>query len=211
MDGVLIDYRSSWKWIHDYLGIDNSEDVSAFMDGRIDDLEFMRRDIARWKKKNIGISDIKEIFKKVPVMNGLKETFYALKNENIKTCVISGGLDFMVDILKEDVSIDFVRANSLCLDNNGNLEGEGVLRVPILGKKDVLRELRDELGIEKEEVVAIGDLSIDIKMFEEAGLKIAFNPCDEIIKKHADVVIENKDLRLILPYIIKSIQNTKKY
>ena len=51
-------------------------------------------------------------------------------------------------------------------------------------------------------MVAIGDLSIDIKMFEEAGLRIAFNPGDEIIKKYADVVIENKNLRLILPHIL---------
>jgi len=182
MDGVLIDYRSSWKWIHDYLNIDNSEDVSAFMEGRIDDPEFMRRDIARWKNKNIAVSDIQEIFKKVPIMNGLKETFRSLKNHNIKTCVISGGLDFMVDILKEQVSIDFVRANSISHDENGTLDGEGIMRVPIFGKKEVLRKLREEFGFERSEVVAIGDLSIDIKMFEEAGLRIAFNPGDEIIK-----------------------------
>jgi hypothetical protein len=34
------------------------------------------------------------------------------------------------------------------------------------------------------------------------GLSIAFNPVDETIEKHADVVVKSQDLRSILPYVL---------
>jgi len=39
-------------------------------------------------------------------------------------------------------------------------------------------------------------------MFEGCGLKIAFNPIDDLVKKAADVVVDDTDLRSILPVIL---------
>jgi hypothetical protein len=39
-------------------------------------------------------------------------------------------------------------------------------------------------------------------MFEDCGLKIAYNPIDDIVSKKADVVINAEDLRSILPFIL---------
>jgi hypothetical protein len=39
-----------------------------------------------------------------------------------------------------------------------------------------------------------------------AGFSIAFNPTDEHVKSSADVSIETKDLRDILPYFISSFR-----
>jgi len=40
-------------------------------------------------------------------------------------------------------------------------------------------------------------------MFEVSGMGIAFNPCDDEVVANADVVIKEKDLSLILPYILE--------
>ena len=60
MDGVLVDYLSSWTWVHDRFGVSNEESVISFMDGEIDDMEFMRRDIALWLKHRpgLGLGDV---------------------------------------------------------------------------------------------------------------------------------------------------------
>ena len=36
MDGVLVDYESSWTWVHDHFGVKSEESISAFVRGEID-------------------------------------------------------------------------------------------------------------------------------------------------------------------------------
>ena len=48
----------------------------------------------------------------------------------------------------------------------------------------------------------MGDRGIDCGMFEDVGLKIAFNPADEEVCDGADVVVRTKDLREILRHIL---------
>ena len=48
MDGVLTEYFSSWVRVHEHFGTDNDEALRLYMEGKIDDEEFMRRDIALW-------------------------------------------------------------------------------------------------------------------------------------------------------------------
>ena len=66
-------------------------------------------------------------------------------------------------------------------------------------KKEILNELCKKLGIRKEETIAVGDGEIDICMIKEAGLGIAFNGNEKVIK-NADVKIEN--LAEILKYVV---------
>ena len=48
----------------------------------------------------------------------------------------------------------------------------------------------------------VGDSIFDVSIFDAAGFSIAFNSHDERVKNSADVSIESKDLRDILPYFI---------
>lgn len=76
MDGTLTDTRSSWKWIHDCLGVDPEANYRAYLNGEIDESEFMRRDIALWKqvKPDIGIGDLVHMFQSIPLVEGIQET-----------------------------------------------------------------------------------------------------------------------------------------
>ena len=50
MDGVLTDIVSSWKYIHDYFDTSNERSVNDYLKGKIDDMEFIRRDAVLWKE-----------------------------------------------------------------------------------------------------------------------------------------------------------------
>jgi len=52
-------------------------------------------------------------------------------------------------------------------------------------------------------IAAVGNSCFDIPMFKVTGLGIAFNSWDDCTKKAADIVINEKDLSKILPYIMK--------
>ena len=53
MDGVLADTISSWKYVHDYFGCSNDRSVNEYLKGRIDDNEFIKRDVSLWQENSI--------------------------------------------------------------------------------------------------------------------------------------------------------------
>ncbi len=203
-DGVIADTVSSWVWVHEHFGVNNDESLELYLQDKIDDQEFMRRDIALWhaEKSDITIHDLETILADVPVMKGTQETIAALKAHNLKTGIISGGLDIMVDRVASDLGIDYVIANGLEANEDGTLTGEGILRVELKNKAAPMQKLLEHFGITASECVAVGNGHIDVPMFKYAALSIAFNPNDEIVRENADVVIETKDLRKILEYIL---------
>jgi phosphoserine phosphatase len=204
LDGVLIDTKSSWEHVHSHFGVNNDESLAAYLAEQIDDLEFMRRDISLWKsnKGRVAIDEIKRIIETAPLMPGAIETLKELKRHGITIAIISGGIDLMAQRITSLCEIDYVFANGLECDRNGILTGEGIAVVPV-GKKDVtLKKLLKDTKIPPERVVAIGDGIVDVCMFEIAGLGIAFNPRDGYTIEGADIVIDKKDLREILKYII---------
>jgi phosphoserine phosphatase len=203
-DGVIADTISSWVWVHEHFGVNNDASLELYLDDKIDDLEFMRRDIALWraKKSDIKIKDIENILVNVPIMKGTKETIDRLHATGIHTGIISGGLDIMVHRVAKDLGIDYVLANGLQADDSGKLTGEGILRVELKNKSVPMQRLLDYFKVTPEETVAVGNGHIDVPMFKFAGLKIAFNPDDVIVRENADVVIEKKNLTEILKYIL---------
>ncbi len=74
-------------------------------------------------------------------------------------------------------------------------------------KGNGLKYIQELLGITKEETIAVGDTGFDIPMFEYAGLKVAMENGEEVIKKQADIiakpVTQNGLAEIIEEYILK--------
>ncbi len=204
MDGVLTEYFSSWVRVHEHFGTDNDESLRAYIAGEIDDLEFMRRDIALWMEKKEGLAEehLKEILDTVPIRDGAKELMEWLHNRGVKTAIISGGIDILAERIGRELGMDYIFANGLEFDESGKITGNGILRVVLKDKGVVLGRLMEELGVEKKDCAAVGDSNIDATMFRECALSIAFNPKDEAAeaKRHADYVVHAKSLLAIRPY-----------
>lgn len=206
MDGVLTDTISSWKFIHDYFGSSNERSIDDYLKGKIDDLEFIKRDVSLWREngKPIKKEKLEQILSTIPLMKGSKQCISVLKNYNIKTSIISAGLDILANRVAKQLDIDYVYANGIKTDENGFLNGEGLLGVELIRKDKNVKKLSNKLDIPLENIAAVGNSCFDIPMIENCGIGIAFNPEDECIKKAADIIIEEKNL-------IKIIDHIKKY
>ena len=205
MDGVLTDILSSWKYIHDYFGSSNERSVDDYLKGKIDDLEFIKRDVSLWREngKPIKKKKLEKILSSIPLMKGSKQCIKYLKKYNIKTSIISAGLDILANRVAKQLSIDYVYANGIKTDERGYLNGEGLLGVELIGKDKNVRKLSNKLNIPLENIAAVGNSCFDIPMLENCGIGIAFNPEDECIKNVADIIIEEKNLLKIIDHIEK--------
>lgn len=204
MDGVLVDYRSCWTWIHDHFSVDNEEALNEFIDGRIDDMEFMRRDIALWKERNPCLcrSDLDSILEPLPITEGVAETVEALKKASIRTVIITGGIDIVAERIAKHYGFDDYLANGVECDERGRVTGEGILRVKLKNKKAALEYFLAKYSVSKDRAASIGDSFIDIPMFEASGMSIAYNPSDDAVADKATFVVRSQRLTSVLPYIL---------
>jgi phosphoserine phosphatase len=88
---------------------------------------------------------------------------------------------------------------------------DGSLLVQDFGRYQVQRDgkgarvqmLRRRLKVDAKHVIAVGDSAGDIGMFQEAAHAICFNPWDERPIEHANEVIHEKDLQIVLKSCIQ--------
>ena len=205
MDGVLTDTISSWKYIHDYFGTSNERSVDAYLRGKIDDMEFIKRDVSLWREdgKPIARDKLVQLLSNIPLMKGAEQCVATLKDHNISTAIVSAGLYILAEKVAKKLDIDHVFANDIKTDKNGRLSGEGIVEVGLIHKDRNVIKLSNQLGIPLEKIVAVGNSCFDIPMLETCGMGIAFNPEDDCIKEAADIVVEGKDLSKILPFLKK--------
>lgn len=105
---------------------------------------------------------------------GAEKMLQKMQAVGIKTMVISGGFTFFTDRIKTRLGLDYAFANTLDIQN-GKLTGKVLGSIiGASGKGEVLKQVRNSLGLEKTQVIAIGDGANDLKMLEEAGIGIAF-------------------------------------
>ncbi len=207
MDGVLTDTGSSWRHIHRYFGVSNDESVDLYLRGKIDDYEFIRRDVYLWRADGrlIKRDKLEEILSDVPLMSGADKLIEKLREYNIKTAIVSAGLDILANKVAGKLGIDYVYANGIKIDNEGRLTGEGIVNVRLMYKDQVVDRISRELGIGFNEMIGIGNSCFDIPMLQKCGIGIAFNPEDKCIEKTADIRIREKNLEslisILTPYL----------
>ncbi len=204
MDGTLVDVMSSWAYVHQHFGEENSEALALFLADRIDDDEFIRRDIALWWRHDpeISTATLARILAPVPLMPGARELFRGLHAAGVETAIVSGGIDLLAERVGRELGIPHVLANGFRTDARGRLTGEPVVRVPIRRKGEVLRALRERLGVPAEATAAVGNSDIDAAMFAESGRSVAFCPADDHVRARAAKILTEPDLAACLPYLL---------
>jgi phosphoserine phosphatase len=143
-------------------------------------------------------------------MKGADKCIKVLRESNIKTAIISAGLDLLANRTAEELGIDYVKSNGIKTDKNGRLTGEGILNVRLMYKDLAVRSFLKELKIPLNRVASVGNSCFDIPMLEITGLSIAFNPSDDCTIEAADFFYKEKDLSKILPVFKSSITRPMK-
>jgi len=200
LDGTLTDTRSSWQYLHQRFGtLDvGRRTAEMYHDGRIDYLEWARRDAACWK--GISLADLLPALNEIRYTFGAPELIEQLRSHGIRTGIVSAGLSILADRAKVDLNVDLVISNDLKV-NNGVLTGEVFVRVGPDNKEAVIEEAAWLLGADMQEIIAVGDNLSDLP--RSAGLKIAFKPVTIQARAVADIVVEDDDIRAIADHIFE--------
>lgn len=200
MDGTLIDVDSSWGAVHSHFGEQNAEALRLFLAGEINDEEFIRRDVALWwrHRPTISVQELDTILAAVPLMPGAHELFEGLHAREVRTAIISGGIDLLARRVGRELGIDYVLANGFRVNANGRLTGEGIIRVPIKDKEAVLAQVQSQLGFSPEDSAAVGNSEIDVGMFRRSRIGVAFRPADQAVIQGATRVITERNLVRVL-------------
>lgn len=140
-----------------------------------------------------------EIALNMPIMKGAKEACQKLKRAGWRLLAVSGGFTIITDRLKDELCLDHIASNELIF-KDGKLTGVDINvnsdKVNAIAK--VIRQWNEK----KEDIVTVVDGANDLTLFNIAGLKVAFHAQD-LVKEKADVIIEEKDLTLLIDVIEK--------
>lgn len=208
VDGTLIDNVTfSWQIFHDYFQTDKHrrEDArNAFLNGKISYLQWAEHDINLWREKNANKRDFYKAINHLKLMKGAIETLKELKKKNFKLAIISGSLNVILErfIPNYQEFFDDVFISRIYFNGDGYISKVDATEYDVDAKALALRKIAKREKISLKECVFVGDYLNDLKIIQKVGLGIAFNCNHDELKRVADVVIEKKDLREILRYII---------
>ncbi len=138
-----------------------------------------------WLLRGVHQDALQKVYdERVRLSSGAEKMLQQAKRFGIKTMVLSGGFTFFTERIKEKLGLDFAAANILEIENNrltGKVVGDIIGRQ---GKAQVLKQVRDTLGLKREQIIAIGDGANDLDMMSESGISIAYH-AKPIVKQHA--------------------------
>lgn len=154
--------------------------------------------------RGISFEDSVEIGENLEIMPGAKELCSALKRAGWKMIAVSGGFTIITDRLKNELHLDKIYSNELIFED-GKLSD--VIVNVTSDKARAVKDIIAEWRVKKEDIVVVVDGANDLKLFDIAGYTVGFCPVD-IVRQKADVVIERRDLSLLLNLLEKKFGKT---
>ena len=207
MDGTLLEPRSCWAYIHDYFGTDNSDMLKMYIERKISDQDFVKADFKLWQdstEDNVNQKYINKILDNIEPIKGAKELVENLHSYNIRTAIISGGIQYLADKWAQKWNIERALANELFDDENGKLSAK--INVRGNTKGPVMEKLMSEMNVEKSQVISVGDTVVDLPLFKRSEYSIAVNTEDSRVVESTDYHHKETDLAKLIP-IVKKMAN----
>lgn len=194
MDGETLEFLAK------EIGIEKEvkEITDKAMQGELDFFESLQKRVALLK--GLEVKTVNNICENLPIMQGAEQTIQALKSKGYRVVCFSGGFKNATIPFAKKLNLDGEFSNILHSKNEkltGLVGGEMMFND---SKGEILKRLQNLMDISQENTIAIGDGANDLSMFKYAGTKIAF--CAKpILKEHANIIIDKKDLTQIIKYI----------
>lgn len=201
VDGTLTKHSSVWWRLHEAFEttLAGKKYFDQYFAGEITYQEWADLDAGLWTGQSV--ERVMEIVRATKLVNGAKETVDVLRKNDIRTAILSGGLDLMANDIAQRVGIEYVLTNKL-IHKNGLLTGEVDVLVGWGEKVEEIKHITSHFGIPLERTAFVGDGKNDMSVFSVVALAIAFNPEHEEVAGAAKVTVREEDLRSILPHIL---------
>jgi phosphoserine phosphatase len=138
------------------------------------------------------------IDERIRLTSGARTLVATMRKSGAYTCLVTGGFTLFAQKIGKLIGFDETRANRLKLDPDGHLSG--LVEEPVFGrdaKLATLLELRERLGLTREDTMAAGDGANDLGMIAEAGLGVAFHAKPKLAEAAA-ARIDHNDLTALL-------------
>ncbi len=175
MDSTLITIETIDE-LADLIGI--KPQVAAIteqaMRGEIEYNESLQRRVALLK--GLDESALKRVYdERLKLSPGADVLLAAAKKHGIKTLLVSGGFTYVTNLLKPRLGLDYTYSNTLGIAN-GKLTGEVIGRIVNAdAKRDELLRVSASLGIQREQIIGMGDGANDLKFMAECGVSVAYH------------------------------------
>ena len=154
--------------------------------------------------RGISFEDAFEIGENLELMPGAKELCDALKRAGWKMIAAMRGFTIITDTLKTELQLDKIYSNELIFKDGKFYD---VIVNVTSDKAKAVKNIIAEWRMKKEDIVVVVDGANDLKLFDIAGYTVGFCPVD-IVRQKADVVIERRDLSLLLSLLEKKFGKT---
>ena len=181
-DGTLNIERSTWKYMHSWLGTWESSGKAldeGIMRDRTPYDEYARQSVRLMK----GFPRQKFIdrLQTIEMRKDSIEVIRILKESGFKLAVLSSGLSLWREVwIEKGIEWDYYHANELIFDDNEICTGEVIVNVtdnvPGMDKGAWTEKIRQTEGIEKDESVFVGDGWGDVPGFRNCAFGIAIDP-----------------------------------
>ena len=175
--------------------------TEAAMRGEITDFkDSLRRRLALLK--GVTLADLEAVkTDRLRLNPGAAELVAACKKAGMKVLLVSGGFTFFAEHVCQLLGIDFMRSNELEI-KDGALTGGLVQQAwgdicDGAEKRKTLLETCNQLGIQPEQAIAMGDGANDLPMMGAAGLSVAYH-AKPAVREQAMVAINSGGLDRLL-------------
>ena len=175
MDSTLITIECIDE-IADLAGVKAEVSVitAAAMAGEIDYAQSLRRRVGLLR--GLDQNALARVYdERLQLSPGAETLLAAARRAGVRTLLVSGGFSFFTGRLQARLNLDDNIANEIEIEA-GRLTGRVLGKIVDAETKAArLRAVRDQLGIAKAGIIAIGDGANDLQMMAEAGVSIAYH------------------------------------
>lgn len=164
--------------------------------GEIEFADSVRRRVALLA--GLNESALQKVYdERLQLSPGAEKMLAGLKAAGVKTYLITSGFAFFADRLKKRLNLDFTYSNRLEI-KNGKLSGKLVGKVIDAEAKAIkVDEILKQLGLKREQVIALGDGANDLKMMAQAGISIAYH-AQPIVRRQTTYAINHVGLEGVI-------------
>jgi phosphoserine/homoserine phosphotransferase len=157
----------------------------------------MRRRLEILRQHGLSLHDVQKVISQLKPLPGAKE-FVDWLRSRVQLIIVSDTFIEFADPLLKQLGRPTLMCHHLTTDNTGNIISYN------LRQKDAKRKVAEALQSLKYKVIGIGDSYNDISMLRTAEIGILYNPPQNVIDEHDDLMVVSSynELKVIITRII---------